>query len=263
MTGILADRLYRSIVGMLGSDEHLQIAGLLSRATRIVVEREAALTVRDHLDRNPWAFECNLDVIRPPEGPEWIEWPIPTRSGHGGEEATTGCLLVPHPEERGVAMVVTGWDREGAPARHALAVASLDLEQLYELAWNARNRFSRTPDESLERIMSCISVTMPEGFRDEISIVIDDQTEATEAIEAAMRDATSEVPFALALAIAIRSKGGLSLSEGDGHTVASLAAPMKQGLLSRTAAKLTGKPEGRFARKVRDGMAEVTWYRNA
>src|SRR5690606_9107398 len=63
---LLADRLYRAAAGALGSGEHLQVAGLLAEARRTVFDREAALEVRSLLDRDPWAFESNLDAIDPP-----------------------------------------------------------------------------------------------------------------------------------------------------------------------------------------------------
>jgi len=256
---LLADRLYRSAVGALGSAEHLQVAGLLGEARRTVFDRQAALEVRALLDRNPWAFESNLDAIRPPSSPEWYEWPLETRAGHGGgDSAVTGCLVVPHPQEYGTIVVVTGWDDGSGMARHAYAVAIIDLAHLYEHAFAARTRFSRTPDESLERMMASVSVYMPNGFGDEIDIMTDGSREAREA---AMRDATAEVPFLLALIVALGSKGGFVRACGEGAEHVSLAPPLKPGLAAAAAAWLTRRPVPAFSRRVRNGAVELSWSR--
>lgn len=260
---LLADRLYRSVAGAIGSGEHLQIAGLLREATRTVIDRDAASEVRKWLDGDPWAFECNLDVLTPPLSPEWIEWPLETRSGHGGgDEAVTGCLVAPHPDDPGLVTFVTGWASAPGPARHSYAVAMADLGHLYELAWGARQKFSRVPEESIERIMSCVTVSMPRGFEDEIGILVDGFPGAAEtAMKAAMRDATAEIPFVMALVVAMRSRGGLLVSNEDGHCRASLREPLKRSAASRAAAWLIGRNPAGFSRKLRRGIAEVSWYR--
>lgn len=256
---ILADRLYRSTVGMLGSGEHLQIAGLLREASRTVICKEAALDLRAMLDADPWSIECNLDAILPPERAAWYEWPLGTRSGHGGgDQAVTGCLVAPHPEAEGVMTIVTGWQAGNGPARHAFAVSMVDLGQMYGLAWGARNRFSQSPDESIERIMSCVATHMPEGFADEVGILTDG---SAEAVEAAMRDATSEIPFLLALLVAMRSNGGLAVSQNEGHGVASFSPPLRRGPLARAARKMLGRPSTGFKRHVRRGTLRLSLYR--
>lgn len=256
---LLADRLYRAAAGALGSGEHLQIAGLLREARRTVVDRQAALELRKLLDNDPWAIEANLDAILPPETPEWFEWPLETRAGHGGGgSAVTGCLLAPHPQEPGTAIVVTGWEDGTGIARHAYAVAMIDIGHLYEHAYAARTRFSRTPDESLERMMASVSVYMPQGFGDEIDILTDGSPQAREA---AMRDATAEIPFLLALIVTRHSKGGFVSSEENGAVRLSLAPPIKPGLLACATAWLARRPVPSISRRVRGGTVELSWLR--
>lgn len=248
----LAGRLYRASSARLGADEHLQVAGLLRAARQIRVDRVAAAAIRDWVDGNPWAVECNLDAVSLPDGPVWLEWPLETRSGHGGGEgASTGCLVAPNPDHPGLLAFVTGWDTGDGQARHAFAVAVADLQGLYDLAWGARTRFSRTPAESLARMMSSVSVSMPEGFADEVDILTDGSVDAREA---AMRDATAEVPMVLALLVAMGRPGGMALHrDGDGVEAASLSPAPRRSALSRLAAMLPGRRPSAFTRRVRRG----------
>ena len=248
----LADSLYRAVATRMGADEHLQVAGLLKEARKIKVGRPAAEAVRAWVDADPWAVECNLDSIVPPSRPLWLEWPLVTRSGHGGgEDAVTGCLVAPNPEHPGLLALVTGWETGDGQARHAFAVAVTDLQGLYDLSWGARNRFSRTPDESLERMMSSVSVSFPGGFADEIDILTDGSAEAREGM---MRDATSEIPMVFGLLVALDRRGGLSLSlMDDGTEEAGLSPAPPVGFMSRMASRIAGTKPAPFTRKVKKG----------
>lgn len=251
MDGTLAGSLYKATAARTGAAEHLQVAGLLKEARRISVDREAASAIRDWVDSNPWAVEANLDAIAVPEGPLWLEWPLPTRAGHGGGEAArTGCLVAPNPEHQGLLAFVTGWDTGDGQGRHAFGVAVADLQGLYDLAWNARTRFSKAPAESLARMMSSVSASMPEGFADEIDILTEGSTEAREGI---LRDATSEMPMVLALLVAMGRPGGLALSAAESGEAATLSPAPGPGRLERLANLLFRRERPPFIRKVRKG----------
>jgi hypothetical protein len=245
---LLADQVYRFCCDAIGAPEHLQIAEHLLGATKHVVGRSAAEAVRDALDRFPWAFEQNLDQLRRPQGAEWYEWPLPTRAGHGGGDlATTGCLVLPHPDIDTVITMVTGWVGERKIARHSYGVAVVDLNDLSVNAYHARNGFSEIADESIERIMGQIGIAVPLGFQDEIAIMFNRSEGAMEGI---MRDSSAEIPFVLAMLLAKQARGGLQTHAGEHSLLIDMGQPPEETFTERLSGLLSRRSEVPLRRSV-------------
>lgn len=228
--------LYKSSMKNFGSDEHMQIAGLIKDAKKNTIDIEAATAIRRLLNDDPYAIECGLHFVERPTSPVWYEWGLETRSGHGGNEnVKTGCLVVPHDFDEHLMLVVTGWTEDGLNARHAFAVALFDTETLAVAAKIARSRKKPTNDESLSRILRYINVTMPSGFGDEIDILTDGDPFAKER---SYRDATAEIPFLLTVMLLEKTKGGLHGEMVDGATRQTLSRPLNKGIFRRLQNKL-------------------------
>lgn len=210
-TANLSDLLYKSSVSKLGSDEHLQIAGMISSAKKFVIQKDSARNLREVLDADPIQFERNLDLVERPDSEIWYEWPIRTRTGHGGgDDARTGCLVAPHPADDRLSVVVTGWS-DGKSARHAYAIGLFNTEILKNAAEFARKTRRQDRESSYTRILQTIGGTISPGFRDEIAILSEG---SKKAIPAALRDGTAEVPFLLAILIASKCADGLQHRHG-------------------------------------------------
>jgi hypothetical protein len=245
---LLADKVYRFCCDAIGAPEHLQIAEQLLGATKHVVTQAAAATVRDALDRCPWAFEQNLDQLRRPAGAEWYEWPLPTRAGHGGgDRALTGCLVLPHPDLETVITMVTAWVGEKKIARHSYGVAMVDLSDLSANAYHARNGFSEVADESIERIMGQVGIAVPLGFQDEIAIMFNRSEGAMEGI---MRDSSAEIPFVLAMLLARQARGGLETRVGEHSMVIEQGEPSAETAYERLCSLLSPRTEAPLRRSV-------------
>jgi len=251
----LGDKVSAAAFGALGAPEHLQIAGLIRNATAHVIERDAAEAVLDALENHTWSVESNLDLIPVPSGASWFEWPLPTRSGRGGgDTAKTGCLVVPHPEVENLLTIVTAWEAQGLPM-HAYGIALVDLGEIEFAAIAARRFYSKIREESLTRIMSRVSAFVPEAFRDEMLILTDgDETSS----EAAMRDATAEVPFLLTLMLALNANGGLKVEEADGKLRTFLPPARRREGVRGIVDGILKRPPGCF---LRTGEREATWMR--
>lgn len=218
---LLADILYSSSMKNFGSDEHMQIAGLIKKAKKNVIEKNSALEIRHLLNRNPATIERGLKFIQRPAEPIWYEWGLETRSGHGGDEnAKTGCLIAPHPFDDDLVLSITGWTTDGQNARHAFAIALFDTNSLTQLSKHAIGVRAGSPEASLSRIMSAIEVTMPPGFGDEISILTDDDPMAKQR---SYRDATAEIPFLFAIMLFERCIGGLVETVVDDAVVKTIS----------------------------------------
>ncbi len=245
---LLADKVYRFCCDAIGAPEHLQIAEQLIGATKHVLTHTAAVTIRDAIDRSPWAFEQNLDQLRRPAGAEWYEWPLPTRAGHGGgDQAVTGCLVLPHPDLETVITMVTAWVGEKKIARHSYGVAMVDLSDLSVNAYHARNGFSEVADESIERIMGQIGIAVPLGFQDEIAIMFNRSEGAMEGI---MRDASAEIPFVLAMLLARQARGGLDTRQGEHSMLIEQGIPDPETLYERLSGLLVSRNEAPLRRSV-------------
>jgi len=238
---LLADKVYRFCCDAIGAPEHLQIAEHLVSARKHVLTAAAAGKIRHALDRSPWVFEQNLDQIVRPSEPQWFEWPLPTRAGHGGGDgAVTGCLVIPHPDVETVMTMITAWVGEKRIARHSYGSAMVELTDLQSASYYARNGYSEVADESIERMMGQIGIAVPLGFQDEVAIMFNRSEGAMEGI---LRDSSAEIPFVLAIMLAMRASGGLSASKGENALELDFGTPSHPGMAERVAMKLAGKRE--------------------
>jgi hypothetical protein len=207
----LYEALYRACIDNPWSPDHKQIAGLLLGADRIVVDEKLAVDIDDEIERDPWNLESNTDLIDWPEKPLWIEWPLAaTIIEEPGIGASTGVLFCPHPDFPEVVMAISGWrkDRDG-DANHSYAAAFIDKEKLRYCSTVARSiGMSRRPAKSLRRLLDSIGVTITQDFQDELLLKFEDDDTV---IGEALKSATGEIPFALAV-LMLRSANGL-LSE--------------------------------------------------
>lgn len=236
---LLADLLYESSMKNFGSDEHIQIAGLLKEASKNVIQKNAAAEIRNFLNNDPISIERNLHLIERPQSPVWYEWDLETRSGHGGgEHAKTGCLVTPHPFDPGLMLAVTGWSTNGLDARHAFAVALFDTDSMRQASEFAKKQHNTSSIRSLTRIMSYIEVTMPPGFSDEIAILSDNDPLAHEK---SYRDATAEIPFLFSLMVMEKVKGGLIPIDEGGYFLNRLEIPPKKGFIRNLADNIKGR----------------------
>lgn len=241
-----SESLTAHLLQRLGSPQHIEFAGFVREATKTVLSETAAQAVRRLWVENPWTVESNLDLVNWPGEPTWYELPGYLKNVNEGDNPILGFLLLPHPEDEGLYMVATAFETSTISARHCYAMALLDVSSLVDNAARARNFYSFTPDESAERIMSLVGVSISDDFRDELMILQDGNEEV---IEAVMRDATSEIPILLSLLAAEAAENGfvLDLSE-NGTTVANLPLPTRSAV---------GRFADRFSRRLSSGLVRL------
>jgi hypothetical protein len=255
----LSEALHTNLFQRIGSGQHIEIAGYIREAEKVVFSAEAAKALRDLWTETPWTVESNLDMVKWPGQPIWYELPGYLGTLAEGEEPIVGFLLLPHPEEAGLYMVATAFQSSTVAARHCYAMALLDVAALTDNALRARHFYSRTAVESVARIMSQIGVSISDDFRDELMITEDGNEEV---VEAAMRDATAEVPILLALLAAEAAGNGflIDLSETPSK-VTALPLPQRSGL---------GRFSDRMTRRLSSGLvrfsprrkrpAKLSWF---
>lgn len=233
MTGTLATALCESLTRRIGSSLHLELAALVRDARKRVIAGEGGRGLRALSRRAPWTVESNLDLIAWPAEPLWIET-APYEAADDRREHDIGFLLFRVPDSDFYA-AATAVRSPAAPAQHAFAVALLDPATLAAHAGEARRKYSKTPDESLERLMGVIGVTMAEEFVEELRL-LDEGGERM--VDAAMRDATAEIPLLLATLLSIGASGCFI----EDHSDESLGAVRLEGLPRPTRTRF-----GRFA----------------
>ncbi|TLX16943.1 hypothetical protein [Rhizobium sp. MHM7A] len=258
----LYEALYRACIDNPWSPDHKQIAGLLLGADRVVVDEQLAIDIDDEVERHPWSVESNTDLINWPEKPLWIEWPLAaTIIKESGIGASTGILICPHPDFQEVLMAISGWRKDGdADANHSYAAAFIDKDKLRYSATVARSiGMNRTPAKSLRRLLDSIGVTISQDFQDELLLKFKDDDAV---IGEALKSATGEIPFTLAL-LMLRSSDGLltetSETLEDGETQVRLTRtpvepPRKTWLDRLNPNRLVG-----FKRKARFTNPYIAW----
>jgi hypothetical protein len=259
----LYEALYRACIDNPWSPDHKQIAGLLLGADRIVLDEQLAIDIDDEVERYPWGVESNTDLIDWPEKPLWIEWPLAaTIITEPGIGAATGVLICPHPDFPEVLMVISGWRKNGdADGDHSYAAAFIDKDKLRYSAMVARSvGTSRTPAKSLRRLLDSIGVTISHDFQDELLLKFKDDDAV---IGEALKSATGEIPFALAL-LMLRSGEGiltetLETLEDDETQVRLTMGPVEPAKKSSWLDRLRPKSKTGFKRKARFTNPYITW----
>lgn len=240
----LSEALCANLFQRLGSGQHIEIAGYVRDAEKAVFSADATAALRRLWNDSPWTVESNLDMVTWPGTPTWFELPGYDGGIADGEEPVVGFLMLPHPEEDGLYMVATAFQSSTVAARHCYAMALLDVASLTDNANRARQFYSRTAAESVARIMSQIGVSISDDFRDELMITEDGREEV---IEAAMRDATAEIPVLLSLLAAEAAENGLLLDLAESVSTA-LPLPTRSRL---------GRFADRLGRRLSSGLVRL------
>ena len=258
----LSHRLYTALFQRLGSDQHLEIAEFIKRSKKITLDAKIGQNLRDVVNNNPWTVESNLDSALWPDEPTWYEVDIPSRLGRDDSNSKTGFLVLPHPSGPGSYMVLTAFEAGDASARHCFAMSFINTQDVNENAYLARERYSKTPDESIERLMSVFGVSITNEFKEEL-LIIQDGDEAI--IEAALRDAALEMPLLMAILVALNTKNGLiqQITQGATSDINLVSAPLPiRKRIGTFLDKLNRRQSSGFIRKIKPkGGAELAWYK--
>jgi hypothetical protein len=254
----LSESLCANLFQRIGSGQHIEIAGYIRDAGKVVFSEHAATALRRLWKDFPWTVESNLDMVTWPGEPTWYEVPGYLGNIADGEEPVVGFLVLPHPEEPGLYMVATAFQSSTVAARHCYAMALLDVAALTDNAMRARRFYSKTATESAERIMMQIGVSISDDFRDELMITEDGKEEI---IEAAMRDATAEIPVLLTLLATEASDNGFLLDLGESTSkVTSLPLP-KRSRFGRFADKMARRLSSGLVRLPRRNRTpRIVWF---
>ena len=199
-----------------GAPEHTQIASYMREADAYRLSRATTAQLADVLAHNLTSVEQNIDLIRPRSQFTWIEYPDYARRPANAVPLTgashpvyVGALICIDGENQDRMIILTGWDFPDGSVRHSYAAASLSFTGMSHLAWGARTRFSRSNDESLQRLLDQAHIYVPPGLAEEIHILEqhDNPDHVEDAVEGRLRtarmDVASEVPFLLAALLAV------------------------------------------------------------
>jgi len=235
----LVERLVIDLTRLRGAYEHDHILELLVDAKGYRLNDKMTSMI-DILSReNIHQVEQNLDLLRlPEEGALWIEYHDHARQRDINLVAGTakpinvGALICADHKNPNRWVIITAWDFPDGSTRHSYAVASFQLEQLYNHAWLARNRFSNNPEDVMLRLMALFDLTIPPGLTKEIKALEkvqkgEDWNEVynIRAKSAAM-DVVEEIPFILSAMLALQTKQITTTSMGIGRPRLVSASPI-------------------------------------
>lgn len=238
----LKDALARRLVAETGSaSEHADIGRLLGEAHAYRLSDRCASELANLIRVNPHNIESNLDLMRLPGQVTWIEYAdgpraaadvIPLPGAH--HPTTAGALVCAiNDGEADKLLIVTAWAFADGAAHHSYATGQMHLDHLSDLAYGARTMFSKTPDESLQRLLDSVIVGTPSGFSNEIKWHETSENPTDEAradaaisqrIASARNDVISEIPFVLAALLAI-STSDVSISRESDEALWSVDLP--------------------------------------
>lgn len=186
-----------------GSEEFGQVAELISKSPKIVLDTEVAQSIGRAMFANPASIERNLDLVALPEGLDslWIElecddigtYYMNEIPGKEMPRISKVGFCVAKTSERDddlVAMVVR--KAETGEVTLSMSLQYLSIPHLHNHAILARGGMSSDPVESRTRMMMQLTTVMPPAFRDYTTITADIHPDRTLAqhMEAARRSST-------------------------------------------------------------------------
>ena len=168
------------IDGVPGATERDQIKYWLTNSRPICLDDTVTEVLSKNLNEYPHTLEHNLDFIDLPFQYTWIEWSESSRSRDvenilvdRSRPSKVGVLLTPYEQSAGVTIGIVAWQFENGGVDYSHAVLSWSSDILSDHSSHARHRYSKVPKEVWMRIMSITASSIPEGFFDEISILIE------------------------------------------------------------------------------------------
>lgn len=262
----LRDSLVRAASTVIGSPDHVQVAGLVAAARAYRLDEYATAALSLTVEGRLSTVEENLDLVSVPPGGVWIEWPEHARKRGdlrpgAVHPVTSGALVVPwagHPE---AFAIITGWMLPDGSVRHSHALAFLHSGMLASHAAMSRQRWDSAEPLVRERMGRTFAIHFPPGLAGEIESLgrigngsVDRRGNLVEAdldgeALAAARDAAAlnvsvDVPFIQAALVLLASRSAV-LSPGQAMDVLS-CLPHRPNLADRARAAL--------GRRARDGF---------
>ncbi len=271
----LRDRLIAEASRVIGSNDHFQVAGIITKAASVRIDARTTEALALAVQHRTATVERNLDLIDVPEKGIWFEWPDAaryrkaTRDG-AAHPLTSGALVVPFPGRPRILVALTGWMLPDGRVRHSYAVAYMDLDVMARHAWEARNRWSGDNVSALQRLQATFDVRIPPGLGEELEFLIEmevtegdgarGEDEIRETAHAHARlDVAPDIPFILGALILHRSPSAVLL-EGAAGTRLSYA-PHPPRLMDRARALLGRPVRDGFVRRGVNEDASVTFVR--
>lgn len=198
----LFDSLYRACMDNPWAPDHKQIAGALLQARKMVVEFDCADAIAAQLEFSPWLTEKRIHRIQWPKQTTWIEWPLPASIVRNvGQGATTGVLIIPHPDFEDVVVIITGWrSNENEDAKHSYATAIISKSTLSKNSMKNAVYLKKDRFLSHQRILDKIGVNISTDLKDELLLKYNFDAEV---IGEAYKSATAEIPFVLSVLLFI------------------------------------------------------------
>lgn len=216
-TPSLHSRVVKQSLSIRLADEHAEFASMVLSAVKYRLSDETVGALSRTLSRHTHSIESNIDLIRLPEKPIWFEFNEAPRRKVAAVvpkglaiPARVGILIAPDPNNMDRVVIMTAWDFADETARHSYASASFSLADFSEMAWGARNRYSRDPESSVSRLLAEPHVDIPPGFGREMRVMSEvDDPDGTKGdfivlVNSARRDVMSEFPFALAALLSLQ-----------------------------------------------------------
>jgi len=245
-----------------GSEEFGQIAELISKSPKIVLDTEVAQSIGRAIVANPASIERNLDLVSLPQGVNslWIELECDDIGEYyineiPGKEmprvAKVGfCVAKTDRDDELVAFVVR--KAETGEVTLSMSFLHLSLTHLHNQAVLARAGLSSDPVHSRTRMMLQLTTIMPPAFRDytEITARNDEKRSLADFMNAARRSSTEHGLLLKACLIATHCENVASgLIQTDRTIGAGLCSFLsdvtpRRGLFDRIASAVTRRDSG-------------------
>ena len=173
-----AENLLSIIDSVPGATERDQFKYWLENAECIQIKSTASKTLSLIVDTATHSIESNLDFAQLPNKYFWIEWyanSVDDKSTFDGrrQPEKIGALLAPFTDTQDEFLALISWQFADGNVDYSHALLSWSQLDIIEHAVNARLYYSKTSEEVISRMMSLCYTSVPDGFIDEIDIIIE------------------------------------------------------------------------------------------
>ena len=267
MTPFMQDFI-KVIDGVPGATERDQIKYCVTNARPLLIGDAVVTDLSKVVTQFPHTIEHNLDFLSVPFKHLWIEWNEAARvedTQYLRENRVypekIGVLVISYDEERGVFIAIVAWQFENGNIDYSHAILSWSTDVLSSHSEHARHRYSKVPSEVWLRLMSVTSSSIPEGFYDEIAILIesDDLNVSESQIHAeAQENSSAELLFLFSVLLFLQTR------QSEITTICETDEEQEYYLLSQKQASVPKRfwrtPKG-FSREKVNGEINLSFHR--
>lgn len=225
-TSTLHDDFKALLTSIPGAPERERILLMMLEAKCISISDEMVTAISKTVSDHAFTVEHNLDFLMRPADVTWFEWNEAARREHASPHKQSanhpervGLLLTHYQDDPSTTVGTVAWRLPNGQTDHAPALFSWNEDELADLAWRARDRYSKINNECWARMMTFVLTHVPNGFvgeMEELEELREHGPSLGQMEDNARREVSAEALFMMGVLLMLQTPSGAVSSVENG-----------------------------------------------